>query len=192
MTFKMSGESQTIKIFNFNAATKEFIGTADAWIPAHTGLPANCTDIEPPKDQTGKTAIFNGTKWEMVEDYRNQTLYRKETGERVYITALGVLPEDVTTIAPDGDYARWSGEGWEKDTEAERAAIVSFAESEKKRLIQEATLNIETLQDAIDLSFATEGEVECLIEWKKYRVLLNRVDINEAQNIHWPSPPDHN
>ena len=26
---------------------------------------------------------------------------------------------------------RWNGEGWEKDTEAERAAAVAFAESEK-------------------------------------------------------------
>ena len=26
---------------------------------------------------------------------------------------------------------RWNGEGWEKDTEAERAAAVAFAESEE-------------------------------------------------------------
>ncbi|WP_435945946.1 tail fiber assembly protein [Dryocola sp. BD586] len=52
-----------------------------------------------------------------------------------------------------------------------------------------ATLTIETLQDAVDLSFATDAEVECLIEWKKYRVPLSRVDINEAQDIQWSSPP---
>lgn len=61
---------------------------------------------------------------------------------------------------------RWNGEGWEKDTEAERAAAVAFAESEKKRLTQEATLIIETLNDAVELSFATEAEVDDLIEWK--------------------------
>ncbi|EDQ9752664.1 tail fiber assembly protein, partial [Salmonella enterica subsp. enterica] len=48
MTFKMSDAPQTIKIFNLRSDTNEFIGAGDAYIPPHTGLPANCTDIAPP------------------------------------------------------------------------------------------------------------------------------------------------
>lgn len=192
MAFKFSSKDRTIRIYNLRADTREFIGAGDAYIPANTGLPADCTNIAPPEVPNGKVAVFNGTKWELVEDYRNQKLYSKETGERVYINGLGALPPDVTTIASDGNYMRWNGEGWEKDTEAERAAALAFAESEKKRLTQEATLIIETLNDAVELSFATEAEVDDLIEWKKYRVLLNRVDTSEAQDIKWPSPPTSN
>lgn len=45
MTFKMSDTPQTIKIFNLRSDTNEFIGAGDAYIPPHTGLSANCTDI---------------------------------------------------------------------------------------------------------------------------------------------------
>ena len=164
MAFKFSSKDRTIRIYNLRADTREFIGAGHAYIPANTCLPADCTNIAPPEVPKGKVAVFNGTTWELVEDYRNQKLYSKETGERVYISGLGALPSDVTTIAPDGNYMRWNGEGWEKDTEAERAAAVAFAESEKKRLTQEATLIIETLNDAVELSFATEAEVDDLLQ----------------------------
>lgn len=186
MAFKFSGKDRTIRIYNLRADTREFIGAGDAYIPANTGLPADCTNIAPPEVPSGKVAVFNGTAWELVEDYRNQTVYRKETGERVYITGLGALPADVTTIVPDGNYMRWNGEGWVKDTEAERAAAVAFAESEKKRLIQEATLTIQTLQDAVDMDMATDEETSLLVEWKKYRVLLSRIEPFDAPLIEWP------
>ncbi len=81
---------------------------------------------------------------------------------------------------------RWNGEGWVKDTKAERAAAVAFAESEKKRLIQEATLTIQTLQDAVDMDMATDEETALLVEWKKYRVLLSRIVPFDAPLIEWP------
>lgn len=189
MAFKFSGKDRTIRIYNLRADTREFIGAGDAYIPANTGLPADCTNIAPPDVPEGKVAVFNGAAWDLVEDYRNQTLYSKETGERIILTELGALPADITTVAPEGNFMRWNGEGWEKDTEAERAAAVSFAESEKKRLMQEATLSIETLQDAVDLGEATENEVSMLTVWKKYRVYLSRVTPADAPEIEWPPLP---
>lgn len=58
--------------------------------------------------------------------------------------------------------------------------------SKKVRLINEAAAVIATLQDAVDLSIATNQEIESLREWKIYRVLLNRVDPNEPD---WPLKP---
>ncbi|WP_241367142.1 tail fiber assembly protein, partial [Escherichia coli] len=37
--------------------------------------------------------------------------------------------------------------------------------------------------------YATEEETPLLEAWKKYRVLLNRVDTSTAQDIEWPALP---
>ncbi len=47
MAFRMSEQPRTIKIYNLLSGTNEFIGEGDAYIPPHTGLPANSTDIAP-------------------------------------------------------------------------------------------------------------------------------------------------
>lgn len=48
---------------------------------------------------------------------------------------------------------------------------------------------IAPLQDASDLNLALESEISALNEWKKYRVLLSRIDTSEAPNIDWPIIP---
>lgn len=37
---------------------------------------------------------------------------------------------------------------------------------------------------------ATEKEKADLTEWRKYRVLLMRVDVSTAPNIEWPLKPE--
>ncbi|ENC0044836.1 tail fiber assembly protein, partial [Shigella sonnei] len=56
--------------------------------------------------------------------------------------------------------------------------------------IQEFSEHIAPLQDAVDLEIATEEENSLLEAWKKYRVLLNRVDTSTAPDIEWPEEPD--
>ncbi|MGA3715764.1 tail fiber assembly protein, partial [Escherichia coli] len=41
-------------------------------------------------------------------------------------------------------------------------------------------------QDAVDSGIASAEEINALAEWKKYRVLLMRVDISKAPDIEWP------
>jgi len=53
----------------------------------------------------------------------------------------------------------------------------------------EATARIQTLQDAVDFGEATHEEKEAIIEWKRYRITLSRVDVLTAPNICWPSAP---
>ncbi|HGG8762298.1 TPA: tail fiber assembly protein [Enterobacter hormaechei subsp. hoffmannii] len=64
--------------------------------------------------------------------------------------------------------------------------LVAQAESKKSRLMQTANDAIAPLQDAVDLSIATEVETAALTEWKKYRVMLMRVDTTKPV---WPTPP---
>ncbi|EKY9179988.1 tail fiber assembly protein [Salmonella enterica] len=188
MTFKMSEQAQTIKIFNLRSDTNEFIGAGDAYIPPHTRLPANCTDIAPPDIPASHIAVFDaGTQtWSLREDHRSETVYDTTTGNQIYISAPGPLPENVTSVSPDGEYQKWDGKAWVKDEAAETAARLREAEGTKRRLLQMASGKIAPLQDAVDLGIATDDEKAQLDEWKKYRVLVNRVD---TANPDWPDVP---
>ncbi|EPY0179283.1 tail fiber assembly protein [Salmonella enterica subsp. salamae serovar 42:b:e,n,x,z15] len=190
MTFKMSDTPQTIKIFNLRSDTNEFIGTGDAYIPPHTGLPANCTDIAPPDIPSSHIAVFDAETqtWSLHEDHRGETVYDTTTGNQVYISEPGPLPENVTSVSPDGEYQKWDGKAkvWVKDEAAEKAAQLRQAGETKNRLLQIASEKVAPLQDAVDLDIATDDEKAQLDEWKKYRVLVNRVD---TSNPDWPEQP---
>lgn len=70
------------------------------------------------------------------------------------------------------------------------AELGAQAESTKTELLETAAKKIAPLQDAEELEIATAEEREALKAWKKYRVLLNRVDTSKASDIEWPEPPE--
>ncbi|HCB2186193.1 tail fiber assembly protein [Escherichia coli] len=191
MTFKMSETDQTVTVYNLRSDTNEFIGSGDAFIPAHTGLPANCTTIKPPAIKAGFVAIFDSEKqrWISREDHRGEVVFDTENGNELVITEPGAYPEGTTTLAPANAWQKWNGKAWVDDAEAMRIALVSEADAEKKRLLKQANDAIATLQDAVDLDMATEEEALLLTAWKKYRVLLNRIQPEDAPEIVWPEVP---
>lgn len=67
--------------------------------------------------------------------------------------------------------------------------LISLAEDKRSRLRAEADTIIQPLQDANDLGIATDDEANQLIAWKKYRVMLMRVNTEDAENIIWPEQP---
>ncbi|WP_244149793.1 tail fiber assembly protein, partial [Xenorhabdus thuongxuanensis] len=60
----------------------------------------------------------------------------------------------------------------------------------KRYLMSQAANTITPLQYAVDLKMETDSEQSTLIAWKKYMVLLNRVDCSTAPNIDWPKAPE--
>lgn len=60
------------------------------------------------------------------------------------------------------------------------------AGQQKAALRITADAEISWRQDAVDAGIATEEETAALSEWKKYRVMLMRVD---TSNPDWPTPP---
>lgn len=56
----------------------------------------------------------------------------------------------------------------------------------KASLRLKADSEIAWRQDAVDAGIATEDETAALSEWKKYRVLLMRVDTSKPE---WPEKP---
>ncbi|MBD8223058.1 tail fiber assembly protein [Pantoea agglomerans] len=67
--------------------------------------------------------------------------------------------------------------------------LIRQAEDKRSRLRSEADTIIQPLQDANDLGIATDDEASQLIAWKKYRVMLMRVNTEDAENIIWPEQP---
>ncbi|EHO2029267.1 tail fiber assembly protein [Escherichia coli] len=67
--------------------------------------------------------------------------------------------------------------------------LVAEAELQKSALLTVANNAIAPLQDAVDLEMVTDDEQALLLAWKKYRVLLNRVDTSAAPEIEWPTQP---
>ena len=63
---------------------------------------------------------------------------------------------------------------------------VARAEQTRRDLRTRADSEIAWRQDAVDADIATDEETAALSEWKKYRVLLMRV--NTAKPV-WPTPP---
>ncbi|WP_272683283.1 tail fiber assembly protein [Providencia sp. PROV156] len=127
--------------------------------------------------------------WLHVADYRGKTAYSAETGQPVVVDFIGDLPATLTLLEPQTEFDKWNGKKWVTDKEAQKASFVAQAESEKAQRLGEANKQISDLQDAIDVGLALDGDEEKLQAWKKYRVLLNRVDISTAPSIDWPEKP---
>lgn len=188
--FRMSDQPRTITVYNLSAETGEFIGKGNAYIPPQTGLPAHCTDVLPPQTSAGKVAVFDAetASWNVMDDHRGETVFDTVTGEQIHITAPGALPENVTLLSPTGSYQKWDGRQWVDDPEAERAATMAKVSEMKSVLMTQASEAIAPLQDAVELEIATGDEQAQLAAWKKYRVLLNRIDTGDAE-IVWPEKP---
>ncbi|EIZ1379901.1 DUF4376 domain-containing protein [Salmonella enterica] len=137
MTLKMSDTTQIIKIYNLRSDTNEFIGAGDAYIPPHTGLPANCTDIAPPDIPASHTAVFDSEKqtWSLYEDHRGETVYDTTTGNPIYISEPGPLPENTTTQAPSPSIDKFENGQWVADLST--ALIQKHADINNWRNIQE-------------------------------------------------------
>lgn len=78
----------------------------------------------------------------------------------------------------------WDGNAYIK-SEVDVEAIQT--EETKRYLLNEASIKISILSDAVDMGIATESERVSLIEWRKYRVLVNRMDGNNKDG--WPKKP---
>lgn len=191
MTFTMSEIDQTITVYNLRSDTNEFIGIGDAYIPAYTGLPANCTTIKPPVIEAGFAAIFdtNKKKWFLCEDHRGESVFDTENGNKQLITELGPYPVGTTTLPPENQWQKWNGSAWVSDSEAEHNAHVRDAELLKNELMKLANTNIEILQDTIDFDMATEEDKALLTKWRKFRIELNKLNLNTAPAISWPDKP---
>lgn len=136
-------------------------------------------------------------KWTLLEDNRGVDLYNTSDGSKYEgdYKGIGAIPDHLTTEPKPSDHHVWKNGGWWIDPEAEEElaydALKKQADSKIISLLQAASEAIAPLQDAVDLGMATDEEAGMLVEWKKYRVLLNRVAAQPGfpREVEWPIEP---
>ena len=170
-------------------AKGEFSQATYQYLPVGVGLPANAY-LEAPKNvQENQAIIHNGQQWTYPKDLRGTTIYSTETGAEMTMQEVGDIPEGYTTLKPGSKFDKWDGKKWQLDKNKQHQSQVNQATTQKNQLIAEATSQISYLQDAVDSQIASEQEIQLLAEWKKYRALVNRIDVEQAPNIDWPKQP---
>ena len=170
-------------------AKGEFLQATYQYLPVGVGLPANAYLDAPKEVKDNQAIVRNGQKWTYPQDLRGTMIYSTQTGAETTMQEVGEIPDGYTTIKPTSEFDVWNGEKWVLDTEKQHQHDIDVATSQKKQLLSEANEQISYLQDAIDADIATDEEKTLFAEWKKYRVLLNRVDLNQAPNINYPEKP---
>ena len=82
----------------------------------------------PPQPKQGFVIVRVDNNWQYQADHRG-TYYNKETGEKVKYTALGELPENLTSLEPLAEPCKWNGTAWVKD---EAKIADNFAKNQAK------------------------------------------------------------
>lgn len=183
----MSDTPQTIKVFNLRSDTNEFIGAGDAYIPPHTGLPANCTDIAPPDIPASHIAVFDPETetWSLNEDHRGETVYDTTTGNRVYISEPGPLPENTTTQAPASPIDKFENGQWVADLNT--ALIQKHAEINAWRNSQEnANYVFQFNNNNWDYGKATQERLSLSVQMAKSNKLPEGFIWTDADNNDVP------
>lgn len=108
------------------------------------------------------------------------------------ITAVELSDEDWQSVGPGYTYVNGAliaptPKTPEEILAEQNAEKIAVNTAKKAELIAVATDRISVLQDAVDLDMATADETAALPLWKKYRVLLSRVDANTSDDVVWPT-----
>ena len=177
-------------IYNTDAQTGEFINATYEYVAEGIGLPDHVCLDAPKNVKENQAIVRNGQQWIYPKDLRGTIIYSTETGAEIIMQEVGEIPDGYTALKPTSEFDSWNGEKWVLDTEKQHQHDVDIATSQKKQLLSEANEQISYLQDAVDAEIASEQETQLLAEWKKYRVLVNRIDTEQAPNIEWPEKPN--
>ncbi|WP_118987560.1 tail fiber assembly protein [Photorhabdus sp. CRCIA-P01] len=181
-----------IKVYHSNQITREFINSDIEYVMLGVSLSAGAYPDAPELSDSHDKAVcrsVEGKCWEIVPDYRGKIAYDTLTRTQQEITELGELPKTLTLKQPATDFDKWDGTKWVTDNVALKANQIEQAEQRRVTLLRHANESIALLQDAVDLDIATEVEKSALLRWKKYRVMLNRVNISLSSDIEWPEQP---
>lgn len=180
-----------IVVFNYDSQTRAYLSQSTEYLPVGVSIPANACADKPLAVKSGYVVCRNSklTGWEYQADHRGETVWNTKTGQPLQITVPGDYPANTTLYEPATPYDKWNGERWVTDVAAQKAAEIAQANATKAALITNASEEIAPLQDAVDLDMATGDEKARFDAWRKYRVLLTRVDTSSAPAIIWPEEP---
>lgn len=155
-------------------------------------LPSNAIELEGvlPQPARGNVWVWRNGTTVQIADNRGSA-YDTKTGKEEQWTQLGELPENLTLEPPPGLHYEWTKKGWRLGELAERSALMANVLSERDGLLYEASLRIAPLLDAIELGKAALDERAALLQWRSYRVDLDRIEDQSGfpADVQWPEKP---
>lgn len=140
-----------------------------------------------PKFECGYWPCEQNGRWILVEDNREKTAYNLETKEAVTIDYIGKIKDGFTLLEPFA-YSKWDDEKWVLNEDEKNTHIIKQNKAKQHSLINEANDKIAVLQDTIDLGMQENDEEAKLKQWKKYRIMLTRINTSNI-DIVFPEKP---
>lgn len=104
----------------------------------------------------------------------------------IFAEFSGKAPEGKIRAVGDDGFLHWVDAPLSPQPTTDE--LIAATEAEKQRLITEANAKILPLADAIDFGMATDNERQRYDAWRRYRVLLSRID-TAAVPVSWPTLP---
>jgi hypothetical protein len=178
--------------YNSDTRTREYTGAREDYIQVGVTPAAGAyTDAPtlPDGDNLAIRRTEDGSSWEIVPDYRGQTVYSTETGQPETVSEMGELPDTLTLLAPQTPFDAWDGTQWVTDKEAEREAKIEQVKAELQQLEQEADDMIRRLERVIK-NDPTDAEQALLAAWEKYSADLYRLKPEDWPDIKLPVRPE--
>lgn len=184
-------------VYQAHLVTGEYIGASladpDPLDEGNWLIPGMAFLEAPPDAPVGFAAVHvkgESECWTLLPDFRGD-VWRTDTGLQENWTALGELPAGLTAKPYPGAHHVWADGEWRIDAAAESDALKSGAFDARDRLLSDAATRIAPLADAADLGEATPAEEAELKAWKRYRVDLNRIQLQPGfpSTINWPVAP---
>lgn len=185
----------TKQLYPFSLFTRIYLGTPQQWpidpvetaksgngepVYAQLSSPAQSAPDAPPAIPAGKLArrLPDDSGWELVEDVLGQ--WFDKHGVMVTIIDVDADVSQLTRTAPPDACSILVGGQWQPDPAKQLAARRAEADAAVASGMAEAARQIAVLQDAADVGMATPAETAAHTAWRKYRVLLSRVQSDPA------------
>ena len=191
-------------LYPFDLNTRIYIGGPQPWpidpvetaiagepVYALLSVPAQAAPDAPPEIPSGMLArrLPDDSGWELVADTLG--VWYDATGAQVRIDSLDVDVSALTREAPPDNTSMLVNGEWQPDPAKVAAAAKATADAAVAAGLAEAARQIAVLQDAADLGIATDAEAQAYTEWRRYRVLLSRVQSDPAYpNVTFPVQPE--
>lgn len=190
-------------LYPFDQRTRVYIGAPQPWpldpvatdnagepIYAQLSDPPQSAADAPPEIPVGMLArrLNDDSGWALLADTLG-TWY-DATGTLMRIESLDADVSALTREAPPDSTSMLVNGAWVPDPVKVAAAGKAKADADVAAGMAEAARQIAVLQDAVDLGMATQAESTAYTEWRRYRVLLSRVQSDPAYpNVTLPEQP---
>lgn len=124
------------KIYVYDAKTGEYLFSENAEkSPLEKDvylLPAFATFLQPPYATQYKTPVFKAGQWKLVDDFRSEKWFSKETGTEIKLELGVALPSNLTKKPKPSTSHYWHGDDWILNTEAKKQSLLNELSSARR------------------------------------------------------------